>query len=121
MTCPQCHKELPEDQKGKRCPFCGLLAMRFNWPLFLCGLLLPPILTLIAAVPAIARMTEDVSPMVGVLGSVGGGIICGVAYAFGSTDSVPGRVILGVFASGVMFVVCLMLCLFGCAIGNLAL
>jgi hypothetical protein len=63
-------------------------------------------------------MTGDVSPIVGLLGSAVGGIACGMIFAFGNTDSVPGRVVLSIFASSIMFVVCLMLNFFGCAIGN---
>jgi hypothetical protein len=63
-------------------------------------------------------MNGFISLEVGVLGSIAGGIICGVTYAFGNTDSAPGRVVLGILASGVMMAVCLMLCFFGCAIGS---
>jgi hypothetical protein len=118
MICPQCQKELPEGQNGKPCPFCGASAIRPNWRIFLCALLVPPILTLISAFPAITRMTGNISPIVGVLGSLVGAIVCGGMIGGGGTNSGPARVIVSFIFTGIMFVVCLMLCFFGCAVGS---
>jgi hypothetical protein len=99
-------------------PVLRIVSDRPGWRVFLCALLVPPILTLISALPEISRTAGDVSIIVGLLGSVVGGIVCGAMLAFVNADSAPGRVVLSILLSGVMFVVCLMLCFFGCAIGS---
>jgi hypothetical protein len=122
MTCPRCQKELPEDQKGKRCPFCGSSGILFHGFIFLCALLLPPLLTLLSAATLRLKLphpvNENVSPVIGLIGGGVGGIVCGVLLACRATKSIPLRLALSIVLSGLMIVVCVMLCLFGCSVGG---
>jgi hypothetical protein len=122
MTCPRCQKELPNDQKGNRCPFCGSSRILFHWFIFLCALLLPPILTLLSA--ATVRHTvsqpvnENISPPIALISGAIGGIVCGFLLAFRATKDIPLRIVLSIVLSALMIVVCVMLCLFGCSVGG---
>lgn len=122
MTCPKCQKELPQVQTGNRCPFCEALKARFHWLVFLCALLLPPLLTLLSA--ATMRLTlskpvdENVSPVITFIGGGIGGIVCGLLLAFRATKFIPARVFLAILLSALMIAVCVTLCLFGCSIGG---
>lgn len=122
MTCPHCHKELPEDQKGKRCPFCGWRARRFNWLIFLCVLLLPALLTLLSAATMhftlLNTADDSISPIIGLVGSVVGGIFCGVTLARAFTQTEGTRVALSILFAPIMIIVCLTLSCFGCALGG---
>jgi hypothetical protein len=90
MICPHCQNESPEDHKGKKCPICGASKGRFRWPLFLCGLLLPPILTLVSA--GIFRHTlsnpvnENITPPIALISGAIGGIVCGSLLAFRASE-----------------------------------
>jgi uncharacterized membrane protein len=122
MICPRCQKEMPDDQKGKRCPFCGSPATRVNWWLFLGALLLPPVLTLLSAVMMRLILSDPmaggVSLIVGLVGSVVVGIFCSVTLVRGLTGNKGSRVAGLILFAPIMILVCLTLCLFGCAFGG---
>ncbi|HXC34906.1 MAG TPA: hypothetical protein VNV43_03475 [Candidatus Acidoferrales bacterium] len=122
MTCTHCKKELSEDQKGNRCPFCGAAKARFHWLVFLCALLLPPLLTLVSADTMRHTLSkpvdENVSPTITWIGGAIGGIVCGLLLAFRATKSIPLRVFLSIVLSGLMIAVCVTLSLCGCAVGG---
>jgi hypothetical protein len=122
MTCPHCQNELPDNDKGKKCPICGASKPRFRWLIFLCALLLPPLLTFISA--DTSRLTlsnpvnENVSPAIALFGGAIGGIICGFLLAFRATKDIPLRIVLSIVLSALMIVICVALCLCGCSVSN---
>lgn len=121
MTCLRCQNELPEDHEGNRCPICGASKIRFRWLVFLCALLLPPLLTLVSA--AWMRtlpnpVNENFSPNIAFIGGGIGGIVCGLLLAFRAAKNIPLRVALSIVLSGLMIVVCVALCLCGCTVGG---
>jgi hypothetical protein len=122
MTCPHCKKEWPEDHQDARCPFCGASRARFHWLVFLCALLLPPLLTLVSAdtmrLTLSKHVDENVSPTIAIIGGAIGGIICGLLLAFRATKFIPLRVFLSIVLSGLMVAVCMTLCLCGCSVGG---
>jgi hypothetical protein len=113
MTCPRCHKEVPNDQKGYRCPFCGSSATAFTWPVFLFSLLLPPLVTLLASLH-----NDESSAAFGLIGGIVGGIGCGVMLASRIKRTAIEFLVFGIILSVIMIAVCMMLCFFGCAIGS---
>lgn len=129
MNCPHCQKELPENQTSLLCPFCGQglasqidfldksTPVKFQWPIFLCALLMPPVLTLLSA--ALHQSPNDnVSPMLGMVAGIIGGIICGVMLGFKSSRNIFVRISLSIVMSAIMVVVCIVLCCFGCTAGG---
>jgi hypothetical protein len=136
MTCPHCHENLPADYASPWCPYCGKnlatptalpgktvsAGRKFKVRLFVGALLLPPSLTLLSA--AVMRFilspnsdNENISPFIGLVGGVGGGIICGVLL--GSLFRHPGlRVIFSFLLSLIMIGLGITLCCFGCTLGG---
>jgi hypothetical protein len=135
MKCPHCRSELSEGWGVEDCPCCGkclrsepvptgiVPARKIKWRLFLAGMLLPPILTLLSAV-AMHRiflqkpLNEGVSPIVAVVASGAGGILCGVLLGIRAGSSIGARVGISIVMSAVMVVVCIVLSFFGCGIGG---
>jgi hypothetical protein len=132
MNCPSCHKELPENISIEKCPFCGTTLVpgiparqvhqprHFQARLFFCGLLAPPLLTLITAFlmrTFVDKSNESVSVAVGSIGSVIGGIICGVTIGILPRD-IGARVICSIVMIAIMSGVCLVLSCFGCTMGG---
>jgi hypothetical protein len=136
VNCPHCQKELPEGQGAACCPFCGkeslpepavgeplLPSVKFRAQLFFTALLLPPALTMIwaAVVRLVLRdgaVNEGVSPMVGFFGAVAGGLVCGVLLGLKAGRTVPTRIICSMVFAPIFFVVCIVLCWFGCSTGG---
>jgi hypothetical protein len=136
MNCPHCQKEMPEEPGAVRCPFCGKdlaslpedsvgvpAPVKFKGRLFFAALLLPPFLTLISA--AIMRLlispgqvNEAITPTIGLLGAMAGGVTCGVLLGIKAGGNIPARFILSLFFAAMMIIVCVMLCLFGCGLGG---
>jgi hypothetical protein len=132
MNCPHCQKVLPEQLAEGRCPHCGgtvppeaapgppvsLAPVKIRWLVFFCVLLTPPVMTLISAVLGKGQAGESASPAIGFFGGAAAGIACGVMLAFRFGRSISARVLLGLFCSAAMAVVCIMLSLFGCEAGG---
>jgi hypothetical protein len=134
MNCPRCQKELPADYSANYCFACGgslspeeyrgpdgelkhLPAVKFRAPLFFLLLLGPAVITMISAW-LVGGSNESVSPFVGLIGGGTSGIACGLMLGRRIPSTGPVRIILCLFYSGIMTVVCIMLCFFGCNLGG---
>lgn len=119
-NCPRCGNALPT---SKMAPLDGRRPVRFCWRLFLAGMLLPSFVTLLSA--AAMRLwflpkaiNEGFSPIVAILTSGIGGIVCGALLGFYAGGTVGARVGISIVMSAIMIVVCLVLSFFGCGIGG---
>lgn len=136
MNCSHCDQPLPDKYPAAYCPFCGkdlpsespdpakeLPPAKIRWIWFWVTLLTPPVLTLLSALlvrlamPAGAR-NEGISPMVALIGSGIGGIASGTIIGIKLGRTIPARIGISVLCSGVMCVVCIILCFFGCNLGG---
>jgi len=136
MNCPHCQKELPINYGARWCPFCGkdlpasatyavepppqspiLSPVKINWLIFFVVLLAPPLLTMLSA-SLVGGRNEQVSPGIGLYGGGAAGIACGIMLCLRLGKTLLARVVLGILLSGVMMVVCIMLCFLGCNLGG---
>ena len=61
---------------------------------------------------------EGISPAVALIGSGIGGIASGIIVGIKRGRTIPARIGISVLCSGVMCVVCIILCFFGCNLGG---
>lgn len=134
MNCPHCHNVLPEKYGATYCPFCGnglpadepitttgafpLSPVRIRWWLFFGALLAPPLLTFLTASILREQTSEEIAPLIAVLGAAAGGIACGAMLGMRFGRSVSLRVGLGFLFSCLMIAVCFTLSFGGCMVGG---
>jgi hypothetical protein len=114
-VCPQCHKDLPQDYKGRYCPDCGeVLPFKINWWIFFTVFLAPPLLTMLVAFLGREQSNEQLSPVVAFVGGTAGGIASGVMLALRLGKTCGVRFLLGVVFSIVLAIACVTASSFGC-------
>jgi hypothetical protein len=131
MNCSFCKQILPENHAASICPYCGhnlpstnpgpateLPPFKIKWLWFWLALIAPPILTALSAALTRRSSNEDLSLAVGLIGGGIGGIVCGVVIGIKLGKTTPARVVLSLIFSGIMAVVSIMLCFFGCTMGG---
>ena len=118
--CPHCGHDLPSTNPappGEPPP------LKIKWLWFWIALIAPPVLTALSAL--LARQAapehasnESLSPAVALIGGGLGGIVCGIVIGTRLGKTTAARVGLSLLFSGIMVVVSIMLCFFGCTLGG---
>ena len=136
MNCPFCKQILPENHAASVCPYCGHglpsanpapanepPPFKIKWLWFWLALIAPPVLTALSAMlmrqgsPGHAS-NESLSPAIALIGGGIGGIVCGIVIGTRVGKTTAARVVLSLIFSGIMVVVSIMLCFFGCSMGG---
>jgi hypothetical protein len=131
MNCPFCKQVIPENHASSICPHCGhdlpsinpgptteLPPFKVNWLWFWLALIAPPILTALSAASTKHTSNDGLPVAVSLLGGGIGGIVCGVVIGIKLGKTTTSRVVLSLIFSGIMVVVSIMLCFFGCTMGG---
>jgi hypothetical protein len=127
MNCPHCQRDLPLKFISEECPFCGHVILESEvheqesrpkpvktwWPLFFIAMFGPAGLTILAVLLD-GTKRGDVEVWIGLYGGIIGGIICGVMLGRHLGKSFGTRIIIGIFFSFLMIVVCVGINCFGC-------
>jgi hypothetical protein len=135
MNCPSCKQLLPEGQVSGACPHCGHdlpvtgqapasepPPFKINWLWFWIALIAPPVLTALSAL--LMRQgsgnasNEGLSPAIALIGGGLGGLVCGIVLGVKLGKTSPSRVVLSLVFSGIMVIVSIMFCFFGCSLGG---
>jgi hypothetical protein len=136
MNCPHCNQPVPENNIARECSSCGrelplaaaespgqLPPVKIKWLWFWIALMAPPVLTLASAYfmrvagPGSAS-NESLSPAIALLGGGAGGLTCGILLGLRLGKTSAARAGIAVLLAGVMIVVSVMLCFFGCSLGG---
>ena len=89
---------------------------RFNWPIFCCVLLSPPLLTIFAV--RFLSKSSDASLYVVLIGGGIAGIISGVMLGQRGGKTRAARIVGSILLALVMIVVCISMSCFGCLVGG---
>ncbi len=131
MNCPFCKQVIPENHADGVCPHCGHdlppanpgattepPPFKIKWLWFWLALIAPPVLSALSA--ALTRHTSNggLPVAVGLFGGGIGGLVCGVVIGIKLGKTTPARVVLSLIFAGIMAVVSIMLCFFGCSMGG---
>ncbi len=89
---------------------------RFNWPVFCCVLLSPPLLTILAV--RFLSKSSDAPLYLVLLGGGIAGIISGVILGRRVGKTPAARAVFAILLALVMIVVCISMSCFGCLVGG---
>ena len=123
MKCPHCQQLLPTGYSEPSCPICGtdlrgislaeLNRPRVNGPMLIAVLLAPVVLTMIVATLGWENLTVTCI----LLASLTAGIVSGVMLSRIYTGhGIGGRIVMALFLSVVLTIVCLATCFVGCSL-----
>lgn len=87
----------------------------FLWPVFLAAVLVPPVLTSVAAM---MDHRGAAAPALMFLGGAAGGLVSGILLGCRVGKTTTTKAILSVVFCGLMTVAVISMCGFGCALGN---